>query len=526
MEEGNGQDMWAERGMKFLDLHSSLGLRGKLIIPFVIMLLLSVFFLSATSIRTERSALNYSMDRRAETLAKTLASIMSDHIAMGEYDLVQKRIMATKEGDEDVAYGIVVGNDGACIAHTDATLRSVVLNRNPFEAQALLVAGFMKRDTPTQGVFEVLMPILYSKKRMGTLRLGITTKSVDQLVRKGMISVVSMSLIALLLGSGVYMFIARMLARPLQGVVERLEDLASGRADLTVRLSVSSRDEVGVLSSQFNAFLGSMASLVGQIRSSSDQIGGSSRMLFEITKESSEIVSGSVKVMSQIAEETGRVATNTQVISDSLQQMGGTAHKGGQLAQAVFEKTKEVQQSAAAAVSLILELGQCTNKIGSIIDVITKITNQTNLLSLNAAIEAARAGQAGLGFTVVADEIRRLADSSAQNAQKIYALIKEVQDKTAESIKMTRKASEQAEAGHKLTEEAAGLFVNIASEVEGLSGQMTQVAASTSQVAASTEEATAASEEHSASIEQVAIKSQELDQVVTTLRALVGQFKA
>ena len=509
---------------RLLDWLRSLDLRAKLIIPSVLIFSVSTVFLGVVFISIERSALTSSLHKKGSGIVKNAALIIGENLAMGDTAVVQHRINMIQQSDDDVAYAIVIGNDNVCSASTDQSLVGVKLNRNYFEIEALDLSSFTVRKSPMPKVIEFATPVLYSKRKMGILRMGITKQSIDELARWSLLIVIGMAVLTVVLGSVAYMYVARWLARPLEEIVDRLGQLAQGRADVTVRLPVESQDEIGRLSSQFNTFLGSMAKIVERIRSASDTIGHSSKSLSEITHQSSVLISDSVSVMTNIAQSSADVAKGSQEVSVSLQQIENAAKDGGLLATKVIEKTQEMQRSAASAVDVISELDEASRKIGHIIDVITKLASQTNLLSLNAAIEAARAGDAGRGFTVVADQIRRLADDSAMNAARIATIVKDLKLKTSRVTSVTMKTSADAVDSFQLTEQATSLFLKIVSEVSSVNQHMGEVARNTSVVAASTEEATAASEEQASTITSIATKAHDLSDIVSMLRSLVGQF--
>jgi len=497
----------------------------KLLVPFIIIFITTIVSLGWFFIRQRKVTLTKDLEKKAEIQVRNLAVALSDSFSMGEYDKMQEILMAAKNADEDVDYAIVVGMDGRGVASTQTELRNQMLNRNEFESQAVKATDYQLVEQPTHGGFEVRMPTAFQGHQSGVLRIGVSLKRVHTAVIAAIRTFFGVGTLFFVLGVLAYIWVAQRVSEPLRMAVTRLEELASGAADLGVRIPVTSDDEVGQLSHAFNRFLDSLSNLIQQTRGSSEQVASSAKSLQQITSQSSSNISQAVQVMSQISQNTSQVAQSTQAAATSSQQVGKSAEEGGKLAVQVVEKMKEAQASVAAAAGFIHELGKRSDQIGKIVDVITKIADQTNLLSLNAAIEAARAGESGRGFAVVADEVRKLAETSADSTQQITNLIREVQEETRHAIETTEKGNREVAEGYRLTMEAEKLFSTIAREVAQMTHQMTQVASNTEEVAASTEEATASSEEQSAAMEQVATNARELAQVVEKLRALVGEFK-
>ena len=143
------------------------GLTAKLIIPFVSIFVLAIALLGVMFVQTQSGALSRSLEQRAEILVRNLATALSDPFSMGEYDAMQQLLAAAKQADEDVAYATLAGIDGRGVASTDISLRNQSLTRNEFEASALKINTFTRRDTSTPGVFEVVMPVKFQANQLG-----------------------------------------------------------------------------------------------------------------------------------------------------------------------------------------------------------------------------------------------------------------------------------------------------------------------------------------------------------------------
>jgi methyl-accepting chemotaxis protein len=304
------------------------------------------------------------------------------------------------------------------VASTDESLRNQTLARTEQEAGALRATDFTRRETGAPDVFEVATPISRQGTRLGVLRIGVSTSRVQALVRRGTWSVVVVTLIGLGVGGAVYFYVARLFAHALGAVVTRLEQLAAGHADLTLRLDVRSLDEVGLLCQALNTFLDNLHRLVGQIRETAYQVGGASRQLSEASTQ----LSSRAQEQASALEQT---AAALEEITGTIKQTADNARQASQLAMGSREAAETGGRVVTTAVAAMSEINRASKKIADIITTIDEIAFQTNLLALNAAVEAARAGEQGRGFAVVAAEVRSLAQRSALAAREIKSLIQD-----------------------------------------------------------------------------------------------------
>jgi len=213
-----------------------LGLNAKLIIPFVSILSLAVALLGEIFIHAQSAALSRSLEKKAEVLAQNLAIALNDPLSMGEYDHVQRIVDEAKKVDEDVVYALVVGMDGRGIASTDPALRNQTLTHSEFESSALTVSDFTRRDTSIPGLFEVVMPIRFQASHVAVLRIGVSAQQIVASARKAGWTFIGVGALALLLGVTIYLYLTRLITKPLHAAVERLQKLAAGGTDLRVCL--------------------------------------------------------------------------------------------------------------------------------------------------------------------------------------------------------------------------------------------------------------------------------------------------
>lgn len=372
-------------------------------------------------------------------------------------------------------------------------------------------------------------------------------------------------IIAIVLCTFIGFVITRMIATPLKDLQNLMGKAENG--DFTVKGAYRSKDELGLVTASFNKMMSGLRGVVKQVTEASEQVAASSEELMVNADETSrateqiavtiqEVATGSDRQL-QSVEETSQtihelsagvhqIAASTQHLSASAGDTSEKAVEGDRLITKAVNQMESIHQTFDGLSESIKGLGERSKEIGQIVGVITDIASQTNLLALNAAIEAARAGEHGRGFAVVADEVRKLAEQSAQSSQQIAQLVTAIQSQTETTVNSMDQATAEVSEGINVVNTAGDSFKHIQSLINKVAGQIHEISAAVEEMSAGTEQVvnvvtdinkvaentasgtqnvSAAAQEQTASMEEISASSASLAKMAEELQIAVEKFK-
>lgn len=447
--------------------------------------------------------------------------------------------------------------------------RAVGTRVAPEVAQTVLKEGrtyFGEADVAGIRSQTAYQPIKNSKGEIiGIWYVGVPVAFVNEMVGLFVVKMGAFYLIGLVALIFVSWLFSSYICRPIQKLGEAMD--RAGEGDLTVRTNFKFYDEIGMLGQQFDRMLEMLGGLLQKVVATGQDLFASARQLNQGAEEATKVTEQIAATIAQVAggadnqaksieevshqltemtRQVQQVARNSQTVASASEQAEKASEGGREAIARTVNQMNTINETVTTSAETVKRLGERSQEIGQIVQVITGIADQTNLLALNAAIEAARAGEQGRGFAVVADEVRKLAEQSAEAANQIALLIKEIQAETVRAVQAMEVGTGEVRNGIEVVQQAGVAFNEISSAINNVTQQIAEVAAAAQEMtrnadqaaaaaaniaaiaqetAASSEEVAAATEQQTATMEQLAASINSLFEIANALQEYTARFK-
>lgn len=461
-------------------------------------------------------------------------------------------------GDTRITTNVMI--DGERAIGTKAStevVNTVIKNKSNYYGQAN-VAGNMYQTA--------YMPLqTASGEVIGIFYVGASEEKINAILSSVLSKLLFALLVMAVLASMIVYWFTHKMKKRLANIANALE--MAGNGEFTAKINDRSRDELGSLSASYNQMAENLKKMVHEVIFTTEQLASSSEQLTAsseqtsiatetITKSIQQVANGaehsttsvqeSSLALDEVAKGIHSIAENASVVSEVSIQAVEKAKEGGMFVSNTVNQIDRINRSVTASGKIIKSLEHRSQEIEKITKAITDIANQTNLLALNAAIEAARAGEHGKGFAVVADEVRKLAEQSQQSSSQISALIKTIQEDMEQSNESIEQVSVDVKEGLAIVNQTSENFKEILDYMGRLTEQTNDMAATSEQISASTQEVSAtvsgiinisektsmhsqnvaaSAEEQLASMEEIAASATALSNLADDLKELVSKFK-
>ncbi|QKS73001.1 methyl-accepting chemotaxis protein [Paenalkalicoccus suaedae] len=502
-----------------------------------------------------------------ESATGTIIGVMSASVNFEQ--LVEQYLQPDETSQTDSAL-IFIDDQDIIQAHPDPELIGVSLTEANVNGELLTIFEQGKIETGTEQVEINGEDTLMSYAPIERAGYGIymitplaSILTVVNAIRLETIVIMAISAVVITL---LAIFIARNMSRPIRTITEQVKRIAA--SDLTGDdLRINKQDEIGVLARNINVMSHSLKEMVDHVSDSAERVAASSEELSassdEVSRSTEQVtysiqhvasgaetqsngINDSSRAIDDVNERIQAIVTSATSVSGAAENTIHKAKEGGESVRNNVVKMNKINDSVTSSVVITKTLVDRSNEISSILEVITSIAEQTNLLALNAAIEAARAGEHGKGFAVVADEVRKLAESSQQSSGQISEIIAEIQREMNQTNQAMNGVMTEVKEGLVIANETENHFQEIISSTNEVASQITSMASTTMQISdevervssafadisavtesttANAEEVAAASEEQLAAMEEVTSSAQYLSQLATELKDVISKFK-
>lgn len=489
-----------------------LSVRLKISLSFLIAFLCIVIFILLFFPAKQRSLSQKALADKTLSIGKMLAVNIAPGLEFEDTEMVNEAFSGAAQ-DEDLKFIALFDTQGKLFA-----------SYNFFQSQVNIAVP--EGETAVRSdMLIVNTPVESAGQKLGNLLVGMSLERINKQATRYRILVIIVSVAILVLGALLGLWIGKTMTSPMNALIERATEISNRAGDLTTHIPVQSEDEVGKLGAAFNHMIEGLRGMIVKVLDTSNDVSELVKQLtvsYEDIGATTEEVSSTIQEISTGAAQTAKRVDETARVIDEMTSSVVSLVSSSQQA---VEKMNAISEATSETMRVIEELAAYSERIGEFVNVISDIADQTNLLALNASIEAARAGEAGRGFTVVAGEVKKLAEDSGEAANQISKLISDISKKVNDAVENMTTSAMKVEEGKEVISSVSKQIQDVVSTgARRVEDKITEIAAMSENAASATEETSAATEEITSSMEQMNTLIQQLYERAIELRELVGKF--
>ncbi|PIE20623.1 MAG: methyl-accepting chemotaxis protein [Neptuniibacter caesariensis] len=535
--------------MKFEGLSIQAKINASLILVFLIILASSLTAIYKSESRLVSDVVKKNTINTADTYFDSINILMMSG-AMSNRSALQKKILAIPDVTEArIIRGDLVSNvygpgtsDASIVDDLDRRAMNgehVIEEIDDEKGHRLTVVTPMKALPDYKGTNCLLCHQTDEGAILGAVRVTYSFENLNNTIRDNLIRVASTKIALFIVGLLLISFLlSRLVVRPIKQMGNTINTIREN-SDLKQRIDINSRDEIGVMSDSLNTMLADFHASLTQVSDTVHQLSASSTSINSIADMTNNAVNNQQIQTSSVASAMEQMEAATRTVEGSTENTVSASDfaleqstEGTVITDQTIQAIEALKQNIDKALSVINKLDEQSQSVGTVLEVIQKIAEQTNLLALNAAIEAARAGEQGRGFAVVADEVRALASKTRNSTAEINTIIEELQQGARDAVMVMDDAHKSAETGVIKVQEASDALTRIAEEIRVINNMNHMVSSSVkeqitmaSSVEKSVHEITRTTEYTSERAGKLNDVAHELNMLAGHLKSMVQKFK-